>query len=192
MSGDEEELIATASQTVGPFFHSGIATDHALGCVAEASAAGEHITLRFRITDGDGAPVPDALVEVWQVDSGGAAARKPPPGGRLAFSGFGRLPTGADGTCEFQTVRPGRTRTGEDRPQAPHINVCLFARGLLRHVHTRVYFEGDPALTGDPVMAMVPAERRRTLLARPDPSDEGRWLFDLRLQGDDETVFFDL
>jgi protocatechuate 3,4-dioxygenase alpha subunit len=192
MSDRVPDLIATASETVGPFFHFGIATDDTLGCVADRSVTGEHIALRFRITDGDAAAVPDALVEIWQVDADGTAARQPAAGERLPFSGFGRLPTSADGTCEFQTVRPGRVPDGQGGRQAAHINVCLFARGLLRHLHTRVYFAGDPALTEDAVLAMVPADRRGTLVARPDPSHEGRWLFDLRLQGPDETVFFDV
>jgi protocatechuate 3,4-dioxygenase alpha subunit len=188
----EPDLVATPSETVGPFFHFGIATDPALGCVADRSIRGEFITLRIRVTDGDGHVVPDALIEIWQVDADGKAAIPPPTGQQRAFRGFGRLPTTDDGACEFETVRPGRAAgTGEDF-QAPHINVCLFARGLLRHLHTRVYFSGDPALVEDAVLALVPAERRETLLAKPDPGTPGRWLFDLRLQGDNETVFFDV
>jgi protocatechuate 3,4-dioxygenase alpha subunit len=102
------------------------------------------------------------------------------------------LPTADDGTCEFQTIRPGRVSDGEGGLQASHINVCLFARGLLRQVHTRVYFNGDPAIQEDAVLALVPADRRHTLLATSDPQQPGRWLFDMRLQGKDETVFFDV
>ena len=187
MSG-EPDFVATPSETVGPFFHFGIATDATLGCVADRSARGEFIALRIRITDGDGSPVPDALVEIWQVDADGHEARPAPAGEKSAFRGFGRLPTADDGTCEFETVRPGQA--GEQ--MAPHINICLFARGLLRHLHTRVYFRGDPALAGDAVLALVPEHRRETLLAKPDPDRLGRWLFDLRLQCDNETVFFDV
>jgi protocatechuate 3,4-dioxygenase alpha subunit len=192
MSRDEMDLVATPSATVGPFFHFGLATDPTLGRVAEPSAKGEHITLRIGMTDGDGIPVPDALVEVWQVDAEGVEARPRAAGETSGFSGFGRLPTTEDGTCEFETVRPGRVPDSGGGVQASHINVCIFGRGLLRQLHTRVYFEGDPALGQDAVLALVPEPRRRTLLARPDPQRPGVWLFDVRLQGDDETVFFDV
>ena len=192
MSAEEPDLVATPSETVGPFFHFGLATEAALGRVAEQSAKGERISLRFRITDGDASPVPDALVEIWQVDAEGLEAVAPANGHTPDFWGFGRLPTGEDGTCEFETVRPGRVPDGQGGLQAAHINVCLFARGLLRQLHTRVYFQGDPALATDAALALVPAHRRETLLAKPDPGSAGRWLFDLRLQGRDETVFFDV
>jgi protocatechuate 3,4-dioxygenase alpha subunit len=197
MSRDETDLVATPSATVGPFFHFGLATDPALGRVAEPSARGEHITLRIRMTDGEGMPVPDALVEVWQVDGDGVEASPPASGEPSRFSGFGRLPTAEDGTCEFETVRPGRVPDGRGGHQASHINLCIFGRGLLRQVHTRVYFAGDAALDQDAVLALVPEARRRTLLARPDPQHAGRWVFDVRLQGQvgheqDETVFFDV
>ncbi len=192
MSRDEMDLVATPSATVGPFFHFGLATDPTLGRVADPSVNGEHITLRIRMRDGDGIPVPDALVEIWQVDADGVQASPPAPGAPSAFSGFGRLPTAEDGTCEFETVRPGRLPDGGGGIQASHINICIFGRGLLRQLHTRVYFEGDPALDQDPVLTLVPEPRRRTLLARPAPERPGLWLFDVRLQGDDETVFFDV
>lgn len=192
MIADDSELIATASETVGPFFHFGLATDTALGAVTDRTEKGELITLQFRVTDGDGQPVPDALVEIWQVDAEGNAAAAHSSAPAPPFRGFGRLPTTDDGTCEFQTVRPGRVSDGQAGLQASHINVCLFARGLLRQVHTRVYFSGDPAIVEDAVVALVPADRRHTLLATEDPQQPGRWLFDLRLQGDNETVFFDV
>jgi protocatechuate 3,4-dioxygenase alpha subunit len=192
MSRDEMDFVATPSATVGPFFHFGLATDSTLGRVAEPSAKGEHLTLRVRMTDGDAIPVPDALVEIWQVDADGAEASPRAAGETSGFSGFGRLPTVEDGSCEFETVRPGRVSDGRGGVQASHINVCIFGRGLLRQLHTRVYFEGDPALGQDAVLALVPEARRSTLLARPDPHRPGVWLFDVRLQGDDETVFFDV
>jgi protocatechuate 3,4-dioxygenase alpha subunit len=192
MIADDSELIATASETVGPFFHFGLATETALGAVADRTVKGEFITLRFLITDGDGQAVPDALVEIWQVDAEGNAADAGSSAPRPPFRGFGRLPTAEDGTCEFQTVRPGRVSDGQSGMQASHINVCLFARGLLRQVHTRVYFSGDPAIEEDVVLGLVPVDRRHTLLAREDPAQAGRWRFDLRLQGENETVFFDV
>lgn len=124
--------------------------------------ADDRIRLRVAVTDGDGRAVDDALVELWYGDL------------------FGRMPTDKDGACEFDIVRP-----------AAHINVCLFARGLLRQIHTRIYFAGDPAFAEDAVLALVPEDRRATLFAHPDPQDAGRWLFRVRLQGSQETVFFD-
>ena len=107
------------------------------------------------------------------------------------FCGFGRLPTGADGACMFETIVPGAVREEQGRKEAPHINVCLFARGLLRQgLHTDL-FRGDPALEfGRPCWLSLPQERRGTLLAQPIGA--GEWTFDIRLQGDAETVFFDL
>jgi protocatechuate 3,4-dioxygenase, alpha subunit len=177
-------MIATPSQTVGPFFHFGITTDERLGAVG-ASAAGERLHLRVRLFDGGGNPLPDAMVEIYQANAAGEY-------GAPGFSGFGRLATNADGSCAFDTVRPGHVTHASGQRQAAHINVCLFARGLLRHVYTRVYFAGDPDLETDPILALVPAERRGTLHATPAPGAPGRWEWDVRLQGDGETVFFDL
>jgi protocatechuate 3,4-dioxygenase alpha subunit len=176
--------VATASQTVGPFFHFGLAAGALLGRIAPGDAPGERLSLRVRVVDGDGAPVPDALIELYQADSSGRY-------GQPAFDGFGRLATDADGVCAFETVRPGAIADGGDL-QAPHINVCLFARGLLRHIYTRIYFHGDAGLDADPVLAVVPADRRQTLLATPVAGEPGAWHFPVRLQGHQETVFFDL
>jgi protocatechuate 3,4-dioxygenase alpha subunit len=131
------------------------------------------MTLAIRVFDGAGVPVNDALVEIWQTAGDGSSA-------------FGRLGTDENGTCEFDTIRPPASPDG-----AAHINVCLFARGLLRHVLTRVYFDGDDRLSLDPVLALVPGARRATLIARADSADGDRWMFDIHLQGDGETVFFD-
>jgi protocatechuate 3,4-dioxygenase, alpha subunit len=179
--------IPTASQTVGPFFNFGLTTDPALGVLAGSAAAGERIRLTFRVTDGGGVPTPgDAMIELWQADSEG---RYPPSAG---FHGFGRLETDLDGRCTFETIRPGRVPAPDGGLQAPHINVTVFARGLLKHLHTRVYFEGDAANDADPVLGLVPPERRATLLARRSESDPAAWHFEVVLQGDSETVFFDV
>jgi protocatechuate 3,4-dioxygenase alpha subunit len=164
---DDAAPIATPSQTVGPFFHFALCTTP-INRMVDRLPHGERILLVIRVTDGDGRLVSDALVELSQAGV------------------FGRMPTGEDGTCSFETVRPGTA----DRP-ASHIDVCLFARGLLRHLHTRIYFAGDPALEDDPTLTAIPEDRRMTLLAKPDEQVAGRWLFDLRLQGAQETVFFD-
>jgi protocatechuate 3,4-dioxygenase alpha subunit len=183
--------IPTASQTAGPFFEFGLAPDARLGCLVTGPATrGERIRLRVRVLDGDGVPVPDALVEIYQANASGAYPATASAGGE--FHGFGRLATDDDGACTFDTIRPGRVPDGRGGLQAAHVNVCLFARGLLRHLCTRVYFAGDPALAEDPLLALVPAERRPTLLASSSEDQPGTWVFMLRLQGPDETVFFEL
>jgi protocatechuate 3,4-dioxygenase alpha subunit len=194
VSGDRaRDLIASASQTVGPFFHFGLTTDATRGVMAGPGTAGERVRLRVQVVDGAGEPVPDAMVELWQADASGhygAAAGQAGGDAARTFGGWGRLPTGSDGACEFTTIRPGTSPTaGEPAAGAAHINVCLFMRGLLRHLFTRIYFAGDPALNTDPVLAIVPPERRETLVALPDGDDV--WTFVIRLQGDHETVFFD-
>jgi len=176
--------VAAPSQTVGPFFHFALAPDERLGSLA-ASAVGERLHLRVRVVDGAGMPLPDALIEIYQANAAGEY-------GAAGFSGFGRLATGNDGTCGFETIRPGRVAGAAGQTQAAHINVCLFARGLLRHLYTRIYFSGDPDLGADPMLAIVPAERRGSLLATPTAGASGSWEWDVHLQGPHETVFFDL
>jgi protocatechuate 3,4-dioxygenase alpha subunit len=171
-----DALVATASQTVGPFFH--LAGNMDLACVAAPDVAGERVRLALRVVDGDGVPVPDALIELWQANPAGEY-------GDPAFGGFGRLNSDQNGTSVFETVRPGSVAG-----QAPHINVIVFARGLLKHLYTRVYFAGDPANEDDAVLTMIPAERRGTLMAQAAAPDA--WNFEIRLCGDGETVFFDL
>jgi protocatechuate 3,4-dioxygenase alpha subunit len=117
----------------------------------------------------------------------GADHPNPDPG--QAFRGWGRRPTDRDGWGTFETVRPGATVAADGRQQASHINVCLFARGMLRHIFTRFYFAGDPLLESDPVLALVPETRRQTLMAE---QADGAWTWTLRIQGEGETVFFDL
>jgi len=185
-------IVASASQTVGPFFHVGPARSDHLGRMAGADTPGEAMRLRVRVLDGDGVPVNDALVEVWQADAAGACPPQPAAGqSPPSFSGFGRLATDDDGWCTFETVRPGAESGAEGVDQAAHVTVCLFMRGLLRHLYTRIYFAGDPALETDPLLGIVPEARRRTLLAHPG-ADGATWEFTVRLQGDGETAFFDL
>ncbi len=185
MSGPPARFCALPSQTVGPFFHLGLTANATLGCLAGPEARGERIRLRFRLVDGDGVPVPDGIIELWQADASGRYNHP-------EFCGFGRLATGADGTCAFDTIRPGRVPDGKDGWQAPHIGVSVFARGLLARLCTRVYFSDDPMLAEDAVLNLVPEDRRQTLLAHPDPTVPGCWDFDIRLQGERETVFFDI
>jgi len=194
MSDPLKDLVASGSQTVGPFFHFGL-THGVSSCIAEAWAPGEHLRLRVRVTDGAGDPVPDAMVEVWQANPDGKYVEPPARDGRTPppdFRGYARQGTNANGTCEFETVKPGRLPDGQGGLQAPHLCLCLFARGMLRQLHTRVYFEGDSTLGEDAALARVPEERRATLLAREVSGEAGAWRFDIRMQGEQETVFFDL
>lgn len=165
--------VATASQTVGPFFHFALTRDP-MGRIAEQLSAGDPIRLVIRVTDGGGQPMTDGMVELRQAGA------------------FGRMPTDEDGSCEFAVARPGTVPDGRPPPHAPHIGLCFFARGLLRHLYTRIYLADNPLLADDPVLRLVPERRRNTLLARPDPGEAGVWRFELRLQGELETVFFDL
>ena len=194
MSDVLKDLVASGSQTVGPFFSFGL-TDELSSRIAESAAPGEHVRVGVRVTDGAGAPVPDAMVEVWQADADGRYAEPAGRDGRTrppVFSGYARQGTDANGECEFHTVKPGRVADGQGGLQAPHLNVCLFARGLLRQIHTRIYFDGDPAIGEDAALARVPEDRRSTLVAREVGGEPGLWRFDIRMQGDQETVFFDL
>jgi protocatechuate 3,4-dioxygenase alpha subunit len=185
---DRSPLRPTASQTVGPFFHFALAEQASVADMAAPDTPGERMTLRVSVFDGAGEPVPDALIELYQADSDGryAASESTAP----AFTGFGRLPTDPDGVCVFRTIKPGPVPDGRGGLQASHINVCVLGRGLLRHLFTRMYFAGDPALDGDPIFAAVEPSRRATLLAVAADAPSV-WSFDIRLQGTGETVFFD-
>ena len=190
------KLIPSASQTVGPFFNFGLTTNHALGIMAPDGAEGEHITLIFRVIDGDGLPTPgDSMIELWQADSQGRYQHPADPRSSDVdknFCGFGRLQTDANGVCVFETVKPGRVPSTDCSAQSPHINVTLFGRGLGKPLRTRVYFAGDAANADDPVLALVPANRRDTLLAKPVAGQAGAWAIEIHLQGEAETVFFDV
>jgi protocatechuate 3,4-dioxygenase, alpha subunit len=185
------DLTPTPSQTAGPFFHLGLTDTRSVSCVASEEVNGERMWLTFRVLDGDGVPVPDAMIELWQADSEGNYK----DGAKAAegtFSGFGRLATSEDGSCTFETIRPGRVPGPGNTLQAPHINVSVFARGLLKRLFTRVYFAGEPANSEDPVLALVPEDRRATLFARPDPVHDSVWTQEIRMRGEGETVFFDV
>ena len=188
------DLVPTPSQTVGPFFHFELTTDeHCVRCIAGPQVKGEHTWITFRVLDGDGLPLNDAMLEIWQADANGIYNHPNDPQAKEVQSGwvgFGRLATDEDGTCELETIKPGHV--SGTPPQAPHLNVAVFARGMLKQLFTRVYFADDLANSEDPVLALVPSDRRDTLLAQPDPSRSGHWRFDVRLQGERETVFFDV
>jgi len=181
----------TPSQTVGPYFAYGLAAQqyhYPHGQIVDGEIAGEGAEGRIRIVgrvlDGRGELIPDALIEFWQADSAGRY-------GAEGFGGFGRQGTGTDpnGRFVFETVKPGASGGA-----APFVTIVVFMRGLLTHVYTRLYFsDEETANAADPVLASVPAERRRTLIASRETRD-GRvqYRFDIHMQGDYETVFFDL
>jgi protocatechuate 3,4-dioxygenase, alpha subunit len=176
----------TPSQTVGPFFHVGMPWSD--GPYAVAPEMPGAFWIRGRVVDGAGQPVPDAVIETWQADPDGRFDHPDDPRGAVAaptgFRGFARTETTADGRYGIHTVKPGAVPG-----QAPHVDVSVFARGLLDRVITRIYFPGEPANDDDPVLASVEPARRSTLLAVA--ADDG-YRFDITLQGADETVFFAL
>jgi protocatechuate 3,4-dioxygenase, alpha subunit len=185
----------TPSQTIGPFFHDALMRD-GVDDLDPDGEAGAPIVVTGTVVDGVGDVVDDAMVELWQSD--GAGRYRHPADGRSgdvpsSFIGFGRLATAADGTFRARTVMPGTVPGREGTVQAPHLNVHVFARGLLDKLATRIYFEGHAANAHDPVLQSVPAPRRDTLVARPDGEEDGRarYRFDVVLQGPGETVFFD-
>ncbi len=180
--------ISSGSQTVGPFFRIGL--EHL--CAQDAPAWGEGaqiVRVRGRVLDGEGAPVPDALLEVWHADAEGQyGAGEPMQSGRSAC--FTRASTDDDGGFCFALARPGAIDCGTGEKQAPHVAVLVFARGLLRHLMTRMYFPGEPSNAEDPVLRLVPEDRRGTLIAREDPQRRGELEWNVVLQGNEETVFF--
>ena len=170
--------------------------DDRLRVVHRAPLSGERIAIRGRVLDANGEPLRDAVVETWQADPDGRYRhpidRWPLEGGADPFTGFGRSGIHSEGFFEFETLRPGRVAYDGDRLQAPHLVVCVFGRGLLDHLVTRCYFGDDPATAEDPILALLPSERRATLVAtRVDDGPPVRFTFDIHLQGDAETIFLE-
>jgi protocatechuate 3,4-dioxygenase alpha subunit len=208
----------TPWQTVGPFFHYGLPWKGAADLVAgegelgarpdlipqghyllgpgdseRTPAQGEVIEIEGRVYDADGEPIADALVEIWQANPHGRYASDGDLREDLPldpnFIGFGRSSTSVDGVFRFRTLKPGRVPGPGDTLQAPHIAVGVFGRGLLKRLVTRIYFADEASNAEDPILALAPAGRRETLIARRDGDV---WRFDIRLQGDGETVFFEI
>lgn len=184
-------LYASGSQTVGPYLHIGL-TWLNTSRIARPGEKGERVTIQGRLVDGDGVGVSDGLVEIWQADAAGKYARPEDhrkKGRRKRFRGFGRIPTDGRGRFRFTTIKPGRVPGPGGKLQAPHLNVTVFMRGLLKQLSTRIYFPDDPANGQDPLMKLVPPARRTTLIARRKAKGLLEW--NIVLQGRDETVFFD-
>lgn len=201
----------TPSQTVGPYFAYGLAPHsrcqwspdrkvydwkETVGAnLVTPDASGERIRIEGAVLDGDGQPINDAMIEIWQADSQGRYAS--PYDSRALpntqFKGFGRSATDKEGVYVFDTIKPGAVPGPEGKAQAPHIVVAVYSRGMLRQVYTRIYFEGEEANVNDPILALVPEDRRGTLIAHKE-SKGGQtvYRFDIRIQGDNETVFFEV
>jgi protocatechuate 3,4-dioxygenase, alpha subunit len=186
--------LLTPSQTVGPYFAMRLPWPEGPIVVPEDTEGA--ITIIGRLFDGAGNTIPDGLIETWQADPDGRFAhpddpRGPVPGGYKAFRGFGRCETSMDGSYRIVTLKPGPLPFGYGRTEAPHIDVSVFARGMLDRSVTRIYFPDEAeANAADPVLSEVPAARRHTLIAVP--ADDGSLRFDIHMQGEAETVFFDL
>lgn len=196
-------LRESPSQTAGPFVHIGLAprfagvegvADLGSGPLYREGVRGERITIAGRVIDGTGAEVRDALVEAWQADAAGLYPSPSEARGRAdsAFIGWGRSPIGADGCFRFETVRPGPVPDRHGRVQAPHVTLWVVARGINLGLHTRLYFpEDEAAHASDPLLGRIdPPARRQTLIAQREAS--GAYRFDVRLQGEGETVFLDI
>jgi protocatechuate 3,4-dioxygenase, alpha subunit len=188
----DHQLGPTPSQTVGPFLS--IVLPWPDGPDVVAPGAPGAITIAGRLTDGAGQPVPDGLIEIWSADPAGRFDHPDDPRGAQAypgFRGFGRCPTDDDGRFHFRTLKPGALPDGSGGLEAPHLNVSVFARGLLHRVVTRIYFPDERAANAaDPVLRELGADAVDRLTAQPLP--DGTLNFEIRLQGDAETPFFDL
>ncbi len=210
----------TPNQTVGPFFHYGLPWKGGADLVgqseigarpelfpedhyvlnhpaARGAVRGEVITLEGVVYDAEGKPIPDAMIEIWQANAAGRYASPDDPRSEIpldeGFIGFGRASTSEEGLYRFKTVLPGSTPGPGNTLQAPHIAVGVFGRGLIKRLATRVYFEGQDLNDADPILQLVPAQRRDTLIARKVETEQGEaWRFNIVLQGERETVFFDL
>jgi protocatechuate 3,4-dioxygenase alpha subunit len=200
----------TPSQTVGPFFAYGLTPKGRAQWDPNGSyswketvgdnlvtpdATGQKIRIEGRVFDGDGQPITDAMLEIWQADAQGRyanprdGAAKP----NTKFMGFGRSATDKSGLFSFDTIKPGAVPGPNGKAQAPHIVFCIFSRGMLRQIYTRMYFADEAANSADPILALVPQDRRGTLVAHKETQgDLPVYRFDIRVQGENETVFFEI
>ncbi len=212
-----ERLGHTPWQTVGPFFHYGLPWKGGADLVGDTDIGarvdlipdghyllasphkrgkivGEVIEISGTVTDGAGQPVPDAMIEIWQANAAGRYAAPQDTRSELPtdadFIGFGRASTSAEGVYRFRTIRPGRVPGPGNSLQSPHIAVSVLGRGLLKRLATRLYFPDAPENEYDPILTLVPAERRATLIAKAEAAQKYR--FDIILQGEHETVFLDI
>jgi protocatechuate 3,4-dioxygenase, alpha subunit len=187
----------TSTQTVGPFFGPALLREDAhCPVLAGPDTPGDRIRIEGRVLDGDGAPVPDALLELWQADASGHyhhPVDRRTEAADPTFSGYGRTGTDDNGCYWFETIKPGAVPFDTQRTQAPHIVLTVMSRGMLNHAVTRIYFDDEPTTSDDPILGYVLPPRRATLLAKREQSDgQVLYRFDIVLQGAGETVFFNL
>ncbi len=200
----------TPSQTVGPYFAYGLTPKgrakwdpngtygwkETIGDnLVTPDATGQHIHIEGRVLDGDGQPINDAMIEIWQADAQGryASPRDTRARPNAKFKGFGRSATDKDGAYGFDTIKPGAVPGPDGKAQAPHIVFCIYSRGMLRQIYTRLYFSDEAANSADPILNLVPADRRQTLIAHKEMRDgQPSYRFDIHVQGENETVFFDI
>jgi protocatechuate 3,4-dioxygenase alpha subunit len=190
----KKRLTTTPGQTVGPFFSVGLDRPE-WADLTRGNPEGERITIEGRVLDGDGAPVPDAMIELWQANAVGrydhvedAQTDKKIDAN---FHGYGRVATDPQGRFKITTIKPGPVPGRGNALQAPHISVAFFARGLLRQLYTRIYFAGEPGNASDPLLAAIEDDSvRNTLIARK--GNDRAYLFDFVLQGKNETAFLDI
>ncbi|HEV7346603.1 MAG TPA: protocatechuate 3,4-dioxygenase subunit alpha [Devosia sp.] len=199
-------LKETPSQTAGPYVHIGMTPNFCeITGICEADLGltmltpetqGQRITITGRVFDGSGAPVGDAVLEIWQADADGVFVSPPGRGSnsKPAFNGWGRQPTQPDGTYTFETIKPGRVEGPDGKPMAPHVSLWIVARGINIGLQTRLYFEDEAeANATDFVLNKIMDPRRRTtLIARKEAGEVPMYVLDIHLQGDRETVFFDM
>ncbi|MGB8339312.1 MAG: protocatechuate 3,4-dioxygenase subunit alpha [Burkholderiales bacterium] len=176
----------TPSQTVGPFFHIGFDGLYVNDLTA-AGVSGEGVTISGKIFDGDGKPISDAVIEIWQADAQGQY----PNTDSATFKGFGRMATDEEGAFRFVTIKPGRVVGADGELQAPHINVSVFMRGLLKRVVTRIYFADEASNNDDAVLKSIASERCATLFPKKIAGDSTKLEWNIVVQGQHETVFFD-
>jgi protocatechuate 3,4-dioxygenase alpha subunit len=200
----------TPSQTIGPFFAYGLAPngrcrwdpnghyswkETVSDNLVTPDVTGDRIRIEGQVIDGDGVAINDAMIEIWQADAQGryASPRDNRAMPNAKFKGFGRSATDKNGVYSFDTIKPGPVPGPKGKPQAPHIVVCIFSRGMLRQVYTRLYFPDEADNAADPILMLVPTDRRNTLIATKETrSGQSVYRFDIRVQGENETVFFDI
>jgi protocatechuate 3,4-dioxygenase alpha subunit len=186
--------MVTPFQPTGPYPQVMLDLPTGAAIALSAAARGERIVIEGRLLDGDGKPVFDAMIETWQADASGRYAHPQDPLGADAdpgFWGYRRVATESDGRFRIETIKPGAIapRRGGDEASAPHVLVGIYGGGVLYRYVTRIYFDDEPANSQDPILGVVPAARRHTLVAR---REDDVYRFDIRLQGKNETVFFDV
>jgi|HubBroStandDraft_1064217.scaffolds.fasta_scaffold01448_8 protocatechuate 3,4-dioxygenase alpha subunit len=187
-------LQATTSQTVGPFFRIGFDWLNRDNLIGEG-VSGERVTIQGRVFDGEGVPVPDAILEIWQANAHGKYDHPEDTQDKPLepnFKGYGRVPVTAQGVFRFATIKPGPVPGPNEKEQAPHLVISVFMRGVLRRLVTRIYFPDEPRNAADFILNLVEPSRRSTLIAKKTAGAPGTLEWNVVLQGPDETVFFDL